>query len=78
MSKYPELKYRQVLQLLQDFGVKIVRMKGSKHACISRQGHKFTFDLHPSQSAWPVLVRALVKRAGVSKEEFEEWLGRKR
>jgi len=39
MSKYPELKYRQVLQLMQDFGVKIVRMKGSRHACISRQGH---------------------------------------
>ncbi|TDA68884.1 MAG: addiction module toxin, HicA family [Clostridia bacterium] len=76
-AKYPELKYRRVLRLLQDFGVEIVRMKGSKHACISHDGHKFTFDLHPSQSAWPALVRALVKRAGISEEEFQEWLRQK-
>ncbi|MEW6274914.1 MAG: type II toxin-antitoxin system HicA family toxin [Bacillota bacterium] len=74
MPKYPELKYRQVIQLLKDFGVEIVRIKGSKHACRNRYGHKFTFDLHPSQSAWPVLVKALVKRAGIGAEDFEEWL----
>ncbi len=74
MHKYPELKYRQVIQLLQDFDVKIVRIKGSKHACLNREGHKFTFDLHPSQAAWPVLVKALVKRAGISEEDFERWL----
>ncbi|BCV21968.1 type II toxin-antitoxin system HicA family toxin [Moorella sp. Hama-1] len=76
MAKYPELKYRQVLQLLQDFGVRIVRMKGSKHACLNSKGHKFTFDLHPSQAAWPVLVKALVKRAGISEEDFEAWLSK--
>ncbi len=74
MHKYPELKYRQVIQLLQDFDVKIVRIKGSRHACLNREGHKFTFDLHPSQAAWPVLVKALVKRAGISEEDFERWL----
>ncbi|MCL6447540.1 MAG: type II toxin-antitoxin system HicA family toxin [Armatimonadetes bacterium] len=74
MHKYPELKYRQVIQLLQDFDVKIVRIKGSRHACLNRGGHKFTFDLHPSQAAWPVLVKALVKRAGISEEDFERWL----
>lgn len=77
MPKYPELKYHQVLQLLRDFEVKIVRIKGSKHACQNRYGHKFTFDLHPSQSAWPVLVRALVKRARISEEEFQDWLKRR-
>jgi len=74
MAKYLELKYRQVLQLLQDFDVRIVRMKGSKHACLNSEGHKFTFDLHPSQAAWPVLVKALIKRAGISEEDFEAWL----
>ncbi len=77
MAKYPELNYRQVMQLLHDFDVRIVRMKGSKHACVNSEGHKFTFDLHPSQAAWPILVKALVKRAGISAEDFEVWLRKK-
>ncbi|MEW6424114.1 MAG: type II toxin-antitoxin system HicA family toxin [Bacillota bacterium] len=72
MPKYPELKYRQVVQLLKDFGVEIVRIKGSKHACRNRDGHKFTFDLHPSQSAWPVLVKAAGKARRDRRRRFRE------
>lgn len=73
MPKFPELEYRRVKSLLKHFEVRIVKMKGSKHACVTKGGAKFTFDLHSSEVAWPELVHEIVKRMGSSEEDFWTW-----
>jgi len=75
MSKLPAVSGRAAIRALEHFGFVQDRQNGS-HVIMKKEGHEFvvTVPLHGGKDLKPGTLRAIIKDAGLTAEEFVEKL----
>jgi predicted RNA binding protein YcfA (HicA-like mRNA interferase family) len=60
----------QLIKILDRQGFKVIRQKGSHVILINQQKTRIVIPVHPGKDLKPGLVRAIIREAGISREEF--------
>ncbi len=61
---------QDMIKLLEGEGFKIARQKGSHAIMIDEKGRRIVVPVHRGKNLKPSLVRAIVKEAGLKREDF--------
>ena len=70
MSRIPPLDARRVIKILERAGFRVARQKGSHLIMISDKKTRIVIPVHPGRDLKPGLIQAIMKEAGLSREEF--------
>ena len=70
MGKYPVLKPREVVALLEKLGFVEVRQRGSHRQYRHPDGRSTTVPFHKGRDISPILLRQIAKDLGLSVEEL--------
>ncbi|MEM2123267.1 MAG: type II toxin-antitoxin system HicA family toxin [Candidatus Bathyarchaeia archaeon] len=70
MSKISPLNPHKLIKVLQKAGFRILRQKGSHIIMIDDKETRVVIPVHPGKDVKPGLTRAIIKEAGLSREEF--------
>ncbi|MER3417199.1 MAG: toxin-antitoxin system, toxin component, HicA family protein [Gemmataceae bacterium] len=70
MGKYPVLKPREVVALLEKLGFVEVRQRGSHRQYRHPDGRSTTVPFHKGRHISPILLRQIAKDLGLSVEEL--------
>ena len=70
MPKIPPLGGHKLVGILERAGFKITRQKGSHVILINDRKMRIVVPIHPGKDVKPGLTRAIMKEAGLSREEF--------
>jgi predicted RNA binding protein YcfA (HicA-like mRNA interferase family) len=70
MGKYPVLKPREVVELLEKLGFREVRQRGSHKQYRHPDGRTTTVPFHQGRDISPILLRQIAKDIGVTVEEL--------
>ena len=60
----------QLIKILDRQGFSVIRQKGSHVILINEQKTRIVVPVHPGKDLKPGLVRAIIREAGISREEF--------
>jgi predicted RNA binding protein YcfA (HicA-like mRNA interferase family) len=60
----------QLIKILGRQGFCVIRQKGSHVILINEQKTRIVVPVHPGKDLKPGLVRAIIREAGISREEF--------
>ena len=76
MSQLPSLKADEVIRALQRGGFEVVRTAGSHHRLVHRSepARATTVPVHKGRDLPKPFVRAIIKQAGLTVEEFLDLL----
>jgi predicted RNA binding protein YcfA (HicA-like mRNA interferase family) len=69
-KKYPVLKAREVIAILETLGFVEVRQRGSHKQYRHEDGRCTTVPVHPGRDISPILVRQIAKDIELTLEEF--------
>ncbi len=69
MSFLPVLSGREVVAIFVRLGWEIARRRGS-HIILTKAGHPATLSVHDHREVARGTLRALIRRAGLTPEEF--------
>ncbi|HIC91271.1 MAG TPA: type II toxin-antitoxin system HicA family toxin [Syntrophaceae bacterium] len=72
MRKYPVLKPREVVAILEKLGFSEVRQKGSHKQYRHPDGRCTTVPFHRGRDISPILLRQIAKDIGLTVEELLE------
>jgi len=61
---------QKIIKILERAGFKVIRQKGSHVIMIDERGTRIVIPVHPGKDVKPGLIRAVIKEAGLSREEF--------
>jgi len=70
LPKIRPLPPQKLIKILEKTGFKIIRQKGSHVIMINDKGTRIVIPVHPGKDVKPGLIRAIIKEAGLSREEF--------
>ncbi|MEM2058391.1 MAG: type II toxin-antitoxin system HicA family toxin [Thermoproteota archaeon] len=70
MPKILPLNPHKLVKILQKRGFKTLRQKGSHIIMMNDKGVRIVVPVHPGKEVKPGLVRAIIKEAGLTREEF--------
>ncbi|MBZ5538521.1 MAG: type II toxin-antitoxin system HicA family toxin [Acidobacteriia bacterium] len=70
MGKYPVLKPREVVSILEKLGFVEVRQRGSHKQYRHPDGRTTTVPFHAGRDISPILVRQIAKDIGLNIEEL--------
>ena len=70
MPKIRPLSSQRLIKILEKIGFKIIRQKGSHVIMINDRDTRIVIPVHPGKDVKPGLIRAIIKEAGLSREEF--------
>jgi len=70
LPKIPPLNPHKLIKMLQRAGFKIIRQKGSHVIMMNDRKIRTVIPVHPGKDVKPGLIRAIIKEAGLSREEF--------
>ena len=70
MPKISPLNPQKLIKILQTAGFKIIRQKGSHIIMIDDRKTRIVIPVHPGKDVKPGLIRAIIKEAGLSREDF--------
>ena len=70
MPKIRPLPPQRLIKILEKIGFRIIRQKGSHVIMINDKGTRIVIPVHPGKDVKPGLIRAIIKEAGLSREEF--------
>lgn len=70
MSKIPPLDPQKLIKILQKAGFKLIRQKGSHVILMNDKRVRIVIPVHPGKDVKPGLVRAIIREAGITREEF--------
>ena len=70
MGKYPVLKSREVVAILEALGFSEVRQKGSHKQYRHPDGRCTTLSFHPGRGVSPILLRQIAKDIDLTVEEL--------
>jgi predicted RNA binding protein YcfA (HicA-like mRNA interferase family) len=70
MGKYPALKPREVVTILEKLGFSEARQRGSHKQYRHADGRCTTVPFHASRDLSPILLRQIAKDIGLTMEEF--------
>ncbi|MBM4055815.1 MAG: type II toxin-antitoxin system HicA family toxin [Planctomycetes bacterium] len=74
MGKYPVLKPREVITILEKLGFEEVRQKGSHKQFRHIDGRCTTVSLHKGRDISPILLRQIAKDIGLTIEAFLKYI----
>lgn len=70
MGNVPVLKSREVIALLEMFGFREVRQRGSHKQFRHPDGRATTVPVHAGRDISPILLRQIARDIGVTVEDF--------
>ena len=70
------VKPRILIKFLEEKGFTFIRANGTSHHIYGKDGKTIPVPVHKGNDVKSNTALAIVKRAGYSKKEFEQWLGR--
>ena len=70
MPKISSVDSNKLIKTLNRQGFKVIRQKGSHIILINEQKMRIVIPMHPGKDLKPGLVRAIIREAGISREEF--------
>jgi len=70
LPKIQSVDSTQLIKILDRQGFKVIRQKGSHVILINQQKTRIVIPVHPGKDLKPGLVRAIIREAGISREEF--------
>jgi len=70
LPKISPLNPQKLIKILQTAGFKIIRQKGSHIIMIDDRKTRIVIPVHPGKDVKPGLIRAIIKEAGLSREDF--------
>lgn len=75
MTRWPQLKARDVVRVLENLGFRFVRQKGS-HAFYKHPVTSFStlVPMHGGEDIGRGLLRSILREANISREDFERCL----
>ena len=73
MPRLPNVSGRQAVSAFERAGFEVRRQRGS-HIIMTRPGHRETLSIPDHPELKPGVLRALVRKAGLTLERFEELL----
>ena len=73
MGKYPILKPREVVSILEALGFIKVRQRGSHKQYRHPDGRSTTVPFHKGRDISPILLRQITKDIDLSMEEFLDY-----
>jgi len=73
MPKLPRASGRETVQALERAGWEVARQRGS-HVILTRPGSIYTLSVPLHRELGPGLLRSLLRKAGLSVEEFRDLL----
>jgi len=68
---------QKLIKILQTAGFKVIRQKGSHVIMINDRKTRIVIPVHPRKNVKPGLIRAIIKEAGLSREDFFKLLKEK-
>ena len=73
MPKLPRISGREAVRALQRAGWEVARQRGS-HVILTKPGSIYTLSVPLHRELGPGLLRSLLRKAGLTIEEFRELL----
>jgi predicted RNA binding protein YcfA (HicA-like mRNA interferase family) len=74
MTRLPRLKGKEIVRILQKVGFQVIRTRGS-HSFISHpDGRATVVPIHSGETIGPGLLRAILRDAEISAEDFRGYL----
>ena len=70
MPKIPPVSPRKLIKILERAGFRVARQRASHVILVSERGVRIVVPVHPGREVKPTLVRAIIREAGLSREEF--------
>jgi len=70
LPKISPLSSRELIKILQKAGFRVIRQKGSHAIMMNDRKVRIVIPIHPRKDVKPGLIRAIIKEAGLSREEF--------
>jgi predicted RNA binding protein YcfA (HicA-like mRNA interferase family) len=70
LPKIKPLPAQKIIKALEKTGFKIIRQKGSHVIMMNEKGVRVVIPVHPGKDVKPGLIRAIIKEAGLKREEF--------
>jgi len=70
LPKIKPLPSQRVIKVLERTGFRIVRQKGSHVIMMNEKGVRIVIPVHPGRDVKPGLIRAIIKEAGLKREDY--------
>jgi predicted RNA binding protein YcfA (HicA-like mRNA interferase family) len=77
LPKIPLVDSNQLIKILGRQGFKVIRQKGSHIILINEEKTRIIIPMHPGKDLKPGLIRAIIREAGISRENFLKLLKEK-
>jgi len=77
LPKISPISADKLIKVLEREGFTVVRQKGSHIIMINAKKNRIVIPMHPGKEVKPGLTRAILKEAGITREEFQKLLKRK-
>ena len=77
MPKIHPLDSQKLIKILEKFGFRVVRQKGSHVIRMNEKKTRIVVPVHPGRKVKPGLVRAIMREAGISRDEFFKFFKKK-
>ena len=72
MSKLPRMRGREVVRLLRKAGFEVVRVRGSHHFPLAKDGRTTVVPVHAGEQVGPGLLRAILRDCELTVEQFKD------
>jgi predicted RNA binding protein YcfA (HicA-like mRNA interferase family) len=70
LPKITPINPQKLIKILQTAGFKIIRQKGSHLIMINDKKTRIVIPVHPGKDIKPGLIRAIIKEAGLNRDDF--------
>lgn len=70
MPKIKPLPAQKIIKVLEKTGFITIRQKGSHIIMMNEKGVRVVIPMHPGKNVKPGLIRAIMKEAGLKREDF--------
>jgi len=77
LPKIRPLSSHKLIKILQRAGFKIIRQKGSHVIMMNDKNIRIVIPVHPGEDVKAGLIRAVIKEAGLSRQDFLNFLREK-
>ena len=77
MPKIPPVTSAYLIKILELKGFKVIRQKGSHVILIDEEKNRIVVPMHSGKEIKPGLLRAILREAGISREDFDRLLKEK-
>jgi predicted RNA binding protein YcfA (HicA-like mRNA interferase family) len=70
MTRLPSLRPRQIVSALERCGFRVIRISGSHYQLLNERTHRHTTVPHHNRDLPRGTVAAILRQAGLTREEF--------